>query len=56
MSDEIDEKLREEMLLRELEARGLVVLPEGKSRPAFSGPRVPCRGRSASEMVIEDRR
>lgn len=55
MSDEIDEELREEMLLRELEARGVVVLPAGKSRPAFSGPRVPYRGRPASEMVVEDR-
>lgn len=38
-----------------LEARGLLIKPQAES-PRFLEPRVPARGRSASEMVIEDRR
>ena len=42
--------------LAELEARGLVVLPERPTRKRFQGARVPSRGKPASEMAIEDRR
>ncbi|HEX2253150.1 MAG TPA: type II toxin-antitoxin system prevent-host-death family antitoxin [Thermoanaerobaculia bacterium] len=51
------EGLDEAARLRQLSARGLVVLPEeGASRPRFSGRRVPSRGKSAAAMVLEDRR
>lgn len=52
---EANQDLDEEAKLRELEARGLVVLPTRSSPAPFTGPRVPSRGRSASAMVIEDR-
>jgi len=43
--------------LRQLAAQDLVVLPAGSpSEDLFAGPRVPSRGKSASEMVLEDRR
>lgn len=50
--------LDEDARLRQLAARDLVTLPEISADPddRFSGPRVPARGRSASEMVLEDRR
>lgn len=49
--------LDEDARLRQLAARDLVRLPEGTADAArFAGPRVPARGRSASAMVLEDRR
>lgn len=51
------EGLDEEALLRQLAARDLVELPEGaRSAERFAGPRIPSRGKSASAMVLEDRR
>lgn len=46
----------EEGRLAALEARGLLNRPEEGRKARFSATRVPARGRSASEMVIEDRR
>ena len=43
--------------LAALEARGLLIRPKKQPQhPPFQGPKVPARGRSAAEMVIEDRR
>jgi antitoxin (DNA-binding transcriptional repressor) of toxin-antitoxin stability system len=54
---ELSEDLDEDARLRQLAAQDLVVLPEDSSADdLFTGPRVPSRGRSASEMVLEDRR
>jgi antitoxin (DNA-binding transcriptional repressor) of toxin-antitoxin stability system len=54
---EADEGLDEDARLRQLAAQDLVVLPEDSpSDHQFTGPRVPSRGKSASEMVLEDRR
>ena len=51
------EGLGEEDRLRQLAAQGLVHLPQRAASPdRFSGPRLPARGKAASEMVIEDRR
>lgn len=51
------EDLDEEVRLRQLAAQDLVVLPEADpSEVLLRGPRVPSRGKSASEMVLEDRR
>lgn len=49
--------LDEGALLRQLAAQDLVVLPE-EPRPGerFTASRVPARGQSAAEMVLEDRR
>ncbi len=49
--------LDEDARLRQLAAQDLLVLPDD-STPAdrFTAPRVPARGKSASEMVLEDRR
>jgi antitoxin (DNA-binding transcriptional repressor) of toxin-antitoxin stability system len=47
----------EDARLRQLAARDLVVLPDAPDRAgAFTGPRVPARGRTAAQMVLEDRR
>lgn len=47
----------EETRLRQLAAQDLVVLPKAGRRPErFTGRRVPARGKSAAEMVLEDRR
>ena len=44
-------------ILADLAAAGMVRLPRSPRSPdAFSGPRVPSRGKLASEMIIEDRR
>lgn len=49
--------LDEDARLRQLAARDLLVLPHvPKTTERFSGRRIPARGKSASEMVIEDRR
>lgn len=49
--------LDEETQLRQLAALDLVELPRTSEAAArFIGPRVPARGRSASQMVLEDRR
>jgi prevent-host-death family protein len=49
--------LDEDARLRQLAAQDLVLLPEIPAEPArFTGPRIPARGRSASAMVLEDRR
>jgi antitoxin (DNA-binding transcriptional repressor) of toxin-antitoxin stability system len=54
---EAAEGLDEDARLRQLAAQDLVVLPESSSSvDQFTGPRVPSRGKSASEMVLEDRR
>ena len=52
------EGLDQEAALRQLAARGLVELPDdlGSAPERFRGARVPSRGRSASRMVLEDRR
>lgn len=51
------EGLDEDARLRQLAAREDVILPKPSSRPdRFEGRRVPSRGRSAAEMVLEDRR
>lgn len=43
--------------LRDLEAQGVVVLPqEDAPPPLFQEPRIPSRNRSAADMVLEDRR
>lgn len=49
--------LDEDARLRQLAAKDLLVLPE-EPPPAerFTAPRIPARGKSASEMVLEDRR
>lgn len=46
----------EESRLAALEARGLLIRPPESKTHRFRGPLAPARGRSASEMVIEDRR
>lgn len=47
----------EETRLRQLAARDLLVLPEARKEGGrFTRPRVPSRGKSAAEMVLEDRR
>ncbi len=50
--------LDEEARLRQLAALDLVVLPDVSSPPTerSTGPRIPARGKPASEMVLEDRR
>jgi prevent-host-death family protein len=49
--------LDEDSRLRQLAARDLVMLPESsEGAERFTGTRVPTRGKSASEMVLEDRR
>jgi len=54
---EAEEGLDEDARLRQLAAQDLVVLPEASpSEDLFTGPRVPSRGKSASAMVLEDRR
>jgi prevent-host-death family protein len=45
----------EESRLAVLEARGLLIRPSAMPH-RFKGPLVPSRGKSAAEMVIEDRR
>ena len=51
------EDLDEDARLRQLAAQDLVVLPKAHpSEDLFGGPRAPSRGKSASEMVLEDRR
>lgn len=51
------EGLDEEARLRQLAAQDVLVLPD-RQEPGerFTGRRVSARGRSASEMVLEDRR
>lgn len=51
------EGLDEDARLRQLAAQNLLLLPKAP-QPAelFSGRRIPARGKSASEMVLEDRR
>ena len=39
-----------------LAAQGLLVLPDALPDKAFIGRRIPARGKTASEMVLEDRR
>ncbi|HEX9730547.1 MAG TPA: type II toxin-antitoxin system prevent-host-death family antitoxin [Thermoanaerobaculia bacterium] len=46
----------EESRLAALESRGLLIRPREAKLTRFQGPKVPARGKSASEMVIEDRR
>ncbi|HEX9733944.1 MAG TPA: type II toxin-antitoxin system prevent-host-death family antitoxin [Thermoanaerobaculia bacterium] len=46
----------EEGRLAALESRGLLIRPRNGRATGFRAPRVPARGKSASEMVIEDRR
>lgn len=47
----------EETRLQVLAGQGMVSLPKAPSSPRrFEGPRVPARNRSASAMVLEDRR
>jgi len=46
----------EEGRLAALEARGLLIRPHTAPAIASRSHRVPTRGKSASEMVIEDRR
>lgn len=48
--------LDEDARLRQLAARDLLVLPEGRPDDAFTGRRIPERGKSASAMLLEDRR
>ena len=49
--------LDEDARLRQLAARDLVVLPAiPQSTERFTGRRIPARGKSASQMVLEDRR
>jgi len=49
--------LDEDAKLRQLAAQDLIVLPEGPTpEDRFTAPRIPARGKSASEMVLEDRR
>lgn len=44
-------------ILADLVAAGRVRAPRPiRGAAAFQGPTVPCRGRSAAEMVLEDRR
>lgn len=51
------EGLDEDARLRQLAARDVVTLPEVPDHvDSFTGPRVPARGRSAAQMVLEDRR
>ena len=46
-----------EVVLRELVASGAVRAPRPvRSANAFAGPSVSARGRSAADMVVEDRR
>lgn len=55
--EEASAGLDEDARLRQLAAQDLVVLPE-EPEPAerFATPRIPARGKPASEMVLEDRR
>lgn len=54
---ETAEGLDEDAVLRQLAARDLVELPEETRSPGRSERRrIPSRGRSASAMVLEDRR
>lgn len=47
----------EDARLRHVEAQGGVVLPQEDAPPLrFQDPRIPSRNRSASAMVLEDRR
>lgn len=47
----------ERALLADLAASGAVRAPRAVRRAdAFAGATVPCRGRSAADMVVEDRR
>lgn len=46
----------ERQRLAELEACGLVVLPQQMQESVFQGPVFPNRGKLASEMISEDRR
>jgi len=49
--------LDEESRLRQLAVQDVLVLPASPpDETSFSGRRVPARGKSASEMVLEDRR
>jgi len=49
--------LDEDSQLRQLAAQDVLVLPESPpNETAFTGRRIPARGKSASEMVLEDRR
>jgi prevent-host-death family protein len=48
--------MNEQQRLADLEARGLLTLPRRTERAVFQGPSFPNRGKSASEMVSEDRR
>ena len=50
------EGLDEEGRLRQLAAQNLIELPQPEAPAPFSGPRIPARGKTASEMVLEDRR
>jgi len=49
-------KLDEDSRLRQLAARDLLVLPNAPADKAFTGRRIPARGKTASAMVLEDRR
>lgn len=46
----------ERRILAALQAQGHVRLPGGRPLGTFEGSRVPMRGQSASQMVLEDRR
>jgi antitoxin (DNA-binding transcriptional repressor) of toxin-antitoxin stability system len=46
----------EDSRLRQLAAQDLLVLPDAPPANAFTGRRIPARGKSGSEMVLEDRR
>lgn len=46
----------EQSRLVALEARGRVIMPQGKKGRPFKRRLVPARGKDASKMVIEDRR
>lgn len=48
--------LDEDSRLRQLAAQDLLVLPDAPADDAFTGRRIPARGRTASAMVLEDRR
>lgn len=54
---ETAEGLDEDARLRQLAAQDLLELPEDtRSAERFPGPRIPSRGKSASAMVLDDRR
>ena len=55
--DQVDAppKLDEDSRLRQLAAQGLLVLPAAPPDKAFTGRRIPARGKTSSEMVLEDR-